>query len=213
MQLAAFYAAGFEIEAYAWVSFKDTWQTEIDHCLLTISPRSSIRRLWLDCEEDAPGLSTAQIVGRIKSAIAYIASKRPDLQIGIYTARWWWMKIGNPTDFCGYPLWTAGYTSDGNPPSTDPLLYGGWQSAVMWQYAGSVETCGLNIDRSIILEEHMPTPEYTELSGALAETNTIIVTVNTKVDALANLMKIVIPKLADENDADVKALLAQLGGK
>jgi len=62
-------------------------------------------------------------------------------------------------------------------------------------------------------EDGVTQAQYDELKGALAETNTIIVTVNTKVDALANLMKIVIPKLADEDDASVKALLASLGGK
>lgn len=157
MQLAAFYAAGFEVEAYAWVSFKDNWQSAIDQCLAVINARSSIRRLWLDCEEQPPeGVRTAEVVARIKACIAYIASKRPDLTVGIYTAKWWWMKVGNPIDFADRLLWTAGYTPDGEPPTTEPLLYGGWQRAEMWQYAGSVETCGLNIDRNVIMEEHMP---------------------------------------------------------
>lgn len=154
MQLAAFYAFGFEVEAYAWVAFGASWQKPLDHALTVISHRPYVRRLWLDVEEQVTGMTSAQYEARIDAVIAYVRSKRPDLDMGIYTGRWWWLQnLPACTKYAGMPLFTAQYvTNPAVPPGGVPLLFGGWQEVAIWQYAGSVETCGLNIDRCVMLE-------------------------------------------------------------
>ena len=215
LQLAAFYAASFEVEAYAWVSYGQFWSAKIDRALAVLQTARGVTRLWLDVEADTPtGIdpTPAQLEARINAVCAYVRGKRPDLELGIYTGRGFWLAHGNLLAFSAMPLFTAQYTADGQPPVGEPLLYGGWQRAELWQYAGSTTTCGLNLDLCVILEEHMPTPEYDELKQDIGNTLGTLGALGTKVDALANLMKIVIPKLADEQNDDVKALLAALGG-
>ena len=176
MQLAAFYAFGFKTEAYAWVSFGASWQQPIDHALTVIAHRPYVTRLWLDVEEEITGMTSPQYEARIDAVIAYVQGKRPDLELGIYTGRWWWLKnLAGCTKYAVMPLFAAEYTADGAPPSGQPLLFGGWEKAELWQYAGSVETCGLNIDQSVILEENMTDQDKTDVANIVqAEIKTLV---------------------------------------
>lgn len=154
MQLAAAAGAGLEVEAYAFVDFTARWEGPLQRALLAISSQP-VRRLWLDCEAETHGLTRQQVVGRIAEAEQYVRRHRPDLIIGIYTAGWWWMpQTGDSQSFKHLPLWTAAYVQDaGRVPDPKAVrLYGGWNAAALWQYAGTIDTCGLNTDRNLILE-------------------------------------------------------------
>ena len=79
---------------------------------------------------------------------------------------------------------------------------------------------GRHWPRQRILEElvkggKMPTAEYEELYRRDEEIKTVLALVNTKVEQLQNLMKLVIPLVAKdepEENAKIKELLAALGG-
>jgi len=167
MQLAAYYAAGFEVDAYAWVSFGASWSTPLDRALIVIARRPAVRRLWLDVEEEVAGMSPPQYEARIQAAVAYVRDKRPDLTLGIYTGRWWWEKnLPRCTRYRDLPLFAAQYVSDpAAAPAGTPTMFGGWERAALWQYAGSTETCGLNIDRCVILEDAMTPEELARLEN------------------------------------------------
>lgn len=170
MQLAAYYAAGFEVEAYCWVSYGSQWTAKIDHALNVLKTARGVRRMWLDIESDEQisGIdpTVSQLEARIKAVKTYIQLARPDLELGIYTSRGFWLGHGNLLTFKDMPLFTAQYVVDATiPPTGQPLLYGGWTEAVMWQYAGSADTCGLNLDRSVILEESMTDQDKTDVAN------------------------------------------------
>ena len=160
LQLAACEAAGLEVEAYAWLEFQAQWQQKIDRTLYVIA-QHPVRRIWLDCE--APAAEAVTVVPHIRKAIEHVRQQRPDLEVGIYTANWWWgPHTGDSHAFTDLPLWLAAYTEDPRrvPEPKDVPLFGGWSQAAMWQYAWTIETCGLNTDRNLILDEPMgPTKE------------------------------------------------------
>ena len=163
-QLEACSRGGMDIEAFCWVRFNDAWRSPLDKALSTIRGLP-VKRMWLDCE-DATTWPQSMIESRILEAEAYVHNGRPDVTTeAIYTGGWWWnAHMPTSTRFKDWDLWTANYVRDPNvAPYGQPPLYGGWESAAIWQYAGTVQTCGLNTDRNVILEEHMPTIEYEEL--------------------------------------------------
>lgn len=174
-QLAVAAAGGMEVEAYGWVSFGAGWAAPLDRALSIIAPHP-VKRLWLDCEQATMGATPGQVVARIAAAIQYVRNRRPDLGIGIYTAAWWWVpNTNNAQDFRGIPLWTAEYVSNPlNPPNGIPRMFGGWASAAMWQYAGTIYTCGLNTDRNVILEAAAVPPEGEDMKPFLCWSGRII---------------------------------------
>jgi hypothetical protein len=150
---------GMKIEAYAWITHPFT-HAPIDRALGAIDGLP-VQRLWLDAEADTNGRPPMQVVADIDAAIAYAKARRPDLPIGIYTANWWWgPNTGGSTKFKDYPLWLANYVPNPNPAAVP--LFGGWTKAALWQYAGTVETCGLNTDRNLILEQETAPPPVEE---------------------------------------------------
>ena len=99
-------------------------------------------RLWLDIEDETVVLPTANEIDNALSVAFGLVSN-----VGIYTGAWYWQLLGNP-DFGGKcPLWLANYT---NTPPIEPdgfnATFGGWVSAPVVQYAGSVTLLGLNLD-------------------------------------------------------------------
>ena len=154
-QIQAFLDGGLEVEAYGWVSFEATWQQPLDRALALIQ-NYPIKRFWLDCEGPTHGASDGAVVARINAAVGYVQTKRPDLVVGIYTGCWWWNpNTGDSDAFKQLPLWIASYVTDATNPPLDetPPLCGGWTQAAVWQYAGTVQTCGLNTDRNIVFQQ------------------------------------------------------------
>lgn len=161
LQLSACEQAGLAVEAFAFVDFDSHWTQPLDKALAVIAPHPKVRRLWLDCEGPTLRIGPRAVVARIHEAIAYVRGKRPDLELGIYTGAWWWIpETADSRQFAHMPLWMANYVQNpAIPPNGQPGLCGGWQHANIWQYAGTIDTCGLNTDRNVILEEDALTPE------------------------------------------------------
>lgn len=84
------------------------------------------------------------------------------MKVGLYSGGWIYPQItGGTADFSSYPLWTAAYPADGQPPNFDTFKpYGGWTRPLIWQYKGSTQLDGLNVDlnaaASAFWEEPMP---------------------------------------------------------
>ena len=172
MQLAAYYAAGMEVEAYCWVSYGQFWTAKVDHALNVLKTARGVARMWLDVESDKAisGIdpTISQMEARINAVITYITLARPDLELGIYTSRGWWTGHGDLHTFCAMPLFTAEYVEDATvPPTGGPTLYGGWTKAAMWQYAGTIDTCGLSVDRSVILEDEVTDDDLRKISDVV----------------------------------------------
>jgi len=145
-QILACQQGGMEVEAFAWVAFSGNWQLNIDRAV-AVCRDTTVKRIWTDAEAPTGG-QAATTIQRIAEAVAYIESF--GFATGIYTGGWWWKPNTRDSQaFKHLPLWTAEYKD----PSGQPTLYGGWTKAAMWQYAGTIQTCGLNTDRNVILEE------------------------------------------------------------
>lgn len=157
-QLMAFSDNGMKIEAYAWITHP--LNTLLLERALTVIAGLPVTRLWLDAEADTNGRTPAGVVADINGAVEYCQKVRPDLALGIYTGAWWWTpRTGNSQETWGLPLWLANYRDTDNPLAESEIP-GGWtrESTAIWQYAGTIETCGLNTDRNLILEEDEMTP-------------------------------------------------------
>jgi hypothetical protein len=117
----------------------------------------AIKRIWLDAEDEAAeSYPVSENISSIRNAIAVVRAARPDLAIGIYSgAGWWRANTGNyqGQDICSLPLWFANYRNPEFVTDYRSLLFGGWKTAAMWQYAGTINTAGWNTDRNIILED------------------------------------------------------------
>ncbi len=191
-QLEVCAKGGMDIEAYAWVRFSDLWRIPLDKALNVIGGLP-VKRLWLDCEENTQW-PPDKVLDRIAEAEVYVRNQRIDLDVGIYTGAWWWKPHTNDSErFSALPLWFASYRE----PNIDyrQLLFGGWTEAAMWQYAGTVETCGLNTDRNVILEARV---KYTDekLDEAFGEVLKQLGSLGAKIDTLGQAADAVI----DHND-------------
>jgi hypothetical protein len=145
---------GMTLDAYCWLSWSRDVRTAVATALRVIDG-FDVRRLWLDCEEASGGRSPAEIVALIGSAVDACGA----FPCGIYTARWWWpAATGDSAAFEHLPLWHAeypfreGYKPDAQeaPAFESFKPYGGWTHPAMWQFAGSVQHCGANVDLNVI---------------------------------------------------------------
>ena len=166
-QLDAFVAGGMDVEAYAWISHP--LNTLLIERALTVIAHRPVTRIWLDAEADNGGRTPAGVVADINGAVEYVRKVRSDIRIGIYTGAWWWTpNTGNSQETWGLPLWLANYRDPGNPLAESEIP-GGWTKAnvALWQYAGTVETCGLNTDRNLIYaeEDEMTPAQMAELKA------------------------------------------------
>ncbi|HLF72482.1 MAG TPA: GH25 family lysozyme [Dehalococcoidia bacterium] len=156
-QLEVCAAGGMSLDAYAWLSWDRDVRAAVATALETIRGFEA-GRLWLDCEEATDGRPPSEIVSQIEAAVDAAQS----VPVGIYTARWWWpAATGDSAAFAHLPLWHAEYTyREGYKPSQDEaprfdsfVPYGGWTRPAVWQYAGSVQHCGANVDLNVIAQD------------------------------------------------------------
>jgi len=157
-QLAAGANAGMKLEAYSWL--KHPFALHKDEMIRAISliQGAPVERMWIDVEDvgTASPERAQQQVQDIWNVINWWKEYRPNLPLGIYTARWWWeYYMPDVYETFGLPLWMAYYPST-SPEQVDleAHLPGGWSldETLIWQYQGSVDTCGLNTDRNFILK-------------------------------------------------------------
>lgn len=164
-QIQVFQQAGLRVEAYQYLYFSGppSGNRERLDLALVLMWTHGLGRLWLDCEDSVVGQTPAQIVNQLRGMITYVQEQAPEIELGIYTGRWWWEpQAGGSTGFSGLPLWHAEYNNnapEANPaaaPSFDAFVpYGGWTRPAIWQFQGTNSLCEFSVDLNV-MEVEMP---------------------------------------------------------
>lgn len=132
-------AVGFAISGYLnatpWASASKVLQ----HAETTAgSAWAHIPVLWVDVEID--GVTETIIYETCQTA------RDTGKAVGIYSARWFWLKLGNPQWpwLLEYDLWAADY--DGYPDPATANLFGPWPTCQHKQYQNTTTVDGVDID-------------------------------------------------------------------
>ncbi len=145
-QLQALIADGrFELEAYQYY-YWDGSEVERTQRATRIMANFGLKRLWIDVEEARGAAAQEQVCQTIRNAVA--ATRAAGMEPGIYSGGWCYPDLtGNTKEFADLPLWTAAYPPDKQPPDFATFRpYGGWARPSIWQYTGSSDLCGINVD-------------------------------------------------------------------
>lgn len=148
---------GFTQDIYSWLS----WGRDIPSYINNrnyLASEYDITTHWLDAEESAEGYTPQQIIGKIAQGIV---ATEDVFKVGIYTAEWWWPGATNNSNiFRNYPLWHAAYWYPKVPYFSWFRPYGGWteESVKIWQFGGSVQLSGLNLDLNIVKDDYLSIP-------------------------------------------------------
>lgn len=124
----------------------------------------SLAYVFNDVEID--GVTEAQIKAHCEAITA--AQKK----ISIYSAKWFWDKIGNPKWpwLLDYPLWAAQYDGD---PKAPIRLFGPWKEVFGKQYQGTTNLDGVSVDLNefdlTVEENDMPDPIFQDPAGRQAQ--------------------------------------------
>jgi GH25 family lysozyme M1 (1,4-beta-N-acetylmuramidase) len=148
-QLGVCHAAGMTLDLYSWLSWTRPSQRAYVASRQALAAGYPVRRHWLDVEGSAAGLSAENVCVQIDDAIAGLDG----FPAGIYTGRYVWQELtGGATRFAHLPLWYADYMNQ-IPDVAAFKPFCGWQRPTVWQYAGSVDLCGANVDLNVCFEE------------------------------------------------------------
>lgn len=158
--LHAIEAGGHPSGVYAFVHFDGLVDAKqkIDNGLRHVRNNMS-RYFMLDMELESAFAFPAQYVrDRLTWAVNYTRSF--GVEPLIYTGPWWWDRAtAEWQETWGAMAVIADYVHDpDNPPPLWALHpVGGWSvvagNVYGWQYAGTVDTCGLNTDRILVVKE------------------------------------------------------------
>lgn len=155
-QVMACIDAGFTVDAYVWLWFG----ASIDdiHHKLSLIDGLAIRQLWLDVEDTAAiTYDQATCEAKVAEALAVLdAYGTITNQVGVYSGRWFWLDrryMGNTTAFADRELWDANY-DDVADAALGFVPYGGWTSARIKQFRGSIAVGGIGgLDLNVLSVE------------------------------------------------------------
>lgn len=158
---------GWSIEPYVYLFWRelDYWGTpaeRVARCISMIKASGAIvRRIWIDAEDAAAGMSAAQLLDLIGEAVN--AVEAAGYEAGIYTGRWWWIPYtGNSRRFAHLALWDAYYIH--RLPDFDAWLpYGGWTRPEIWQWHDTTDLCGHSVDLNSLEDLAPPILEEDEV--------------------------------------------------
>jgi hypothetical protein len=138
----------FQLEAYQYYIW-DGSEAERAARAHKIMRDFGLRRLWVDVEEARGQTPQMQVCQAIRNVV--LATRSAGFEAGIYTAAWCYPEItGSATEFSDLPLWHAAYPANREPPSFDTFKpYGGWQRPAIWQYVGTTDLSGINVDLNV----------------------------------------------------------------
>lgn len=135
---------GMTLDLYSWLS----WGRDIPSYMRAreyLTQGYLLEHHWVDAEESASGYLPNFINMKIQQGLDGVVNARP----GVYTGAWWWGSTGNTTEFSDYDLWLANYTYPAEPDFSSFRKFGGWDKVTLWQYGGSVQLAGMNLDLNI----------------------------------------------------------------
>lgn len=151
-QLEICHRGGMTLDLYSFL----IWSRDIPSYMaarVNLGDGYPVGRHWLDCEEAIAPFTSNQILDKIDQAVEGLG----DFPTGIYTGEWWWNPNVATDAYSQLPLWHAAYQA--RPSSlTLPRPYGGWTEATIWQYQGSVQLCGANMDLNVVADGYVPAP-------------------------------------------------------
>lgn len=160
-QIEACLNAGLVVDAYVWLWF-DLAVEDIRR-KLTLLDGLSIRRLWLDVEDQAAAkYDTLQcetlVLAALETCDRFTVTGAN--QTGIYSGRWYWADpryMGNTTRFSdlGRELWDALY--DYVPDASVGFVpYGGWRRVAIKQFQGTATLAGVpNVDLNALSDAEL----------------------------------------------------------
>ena len=134
-QVTSLLALGVEVEAYVYLYLRGDAPGQVKWVCDNLRPlEGKVRRLWLDIEDvEDSSLTTEQRVAAVRLSVE--AAQREGYEVGIYTGAWWWNAyMPGVTEFSVLPLWPAYWDAQ---QTLDFVPFGGWNQAVMKQYAGT----------------------------------------------------------------------------
>jgi len=148
-QLAALHADGrFQVELYFYPYYNPADRERVDRAL-AFAHQYGLSRIWDDVEwndDEGPRPGPEVVLPALRSRRIHIEAA--GIGYGIYSGEPYWKTMaGNTSEFGEVPLWHAWYFNDGHVPDFSAYRpYGGWSRPLIWQYKGSTDLCGLNVD-------------------------------------------------------------------
>ena len=101
----------------------------------------SVRRIWLDIEDEDPSKYYDSDVSVNQAAIADMvhAAEVEGVYVGVYTTKTYWTNImGGVEDYAQYPLWYPRYDGENSMDFFEP--FAGWERVYIKQTAGDAGT-------------------------------------------------------------------------
>ena len=177
-------AAGIEVTVvygFCYFGNNDYYVNRDVDAAIELAKTFAIPMVWVDAELDAAGIVGTipasypeQRQAQLRAAVNKV--KAAGLNVGIYTAGWWWpSNMNNSTEWSDLPLWHADYgNNDGAKAPVTRVNYGGWTDVTLHQYTSTKPLCGRpNRDWNYIIqaiqEEDEMTPDQLELLVRTAE--------------------------------------------
>jgi lysozyme len=138
-------AAGMVVGSYAFAHPENDPRVQADDFAQAVGalPSGSLPPV-LDLEVSG-GLSVPQLIAWTHAFLDRLAADTGIIPM-IYTGPSFWNSaLGGTTEFSGYPLWQATYTSAAAPPA-----FGGWSTYTLWQYTDAASVPGISgtVDQS-----------------------------------------------------------------
>jgi GH25 family lysozyme M1 (1,4-beta-N-acetylmuramidase) len=152
-QLETAVAEGCTVSGYHWIYWDgDSPEAEVADAL-AVAAGFELRRLWMDCEGDNPGM--AFVEDRLSRAVAQAEAQ--GRACGIYVGANWWRQNGNSHGFTRLPLWLADWDEVPNLDVDD--LPGGWTKLGGKQWSTTNDT----LDRDVFDAEVLRLPTTSEI--------------------------------------------------
>lgn len=144
-------------DLYGFLYFGLPWeQREVENAATVALRLGGIGRFWADLEADQPYESAAATPATRIAATDQALARATSFgaEGGIYSAPYYWPKMGNTTRYSSRRLWLPNYGSNDPNNPRPPILavnFGGWTWPSIHQYSSSIPVCGRGRDHNYFL--------------------------------------------------------------
>jgi hypothetical protein len=173
-QLQTALSVGMSIDAYVPLYWDQDITRQVEFALSVIEP-FPVQRLWLDAERLPGGLTSTELIGKIREAVDACG----DFPCGIYTRKTWWLAhVADTEEFSRLPIWYAYYNGQNNfddwydPQAWYEGPFGGWVDPTGKQYDSSDTgplLCGVEVDYNTMFGLNPPTNFQAEIGKVTVE--------------------------------------------
>jgi lysozyme len=140
--LIAAHAAGLTVGAYTFAhpAYSAVFQADAFASAIGVLPPGSLPPV-LDLEDQDSGLTPAQMVAWTHTFLNRLQARTNIVPMIYAGPSFWSTYMGGSTEFTGYPLWEAHYTT-----AAAPRAMGGWATYSLWQFTSSARVPGITGD-------------------------------------------------------------------